>query len=140
MPPASNDLKALNNFTFLCDLRKAMLHSLIKGGGVHPEAVSFDEFDHTAVADGKSKVINSLGKVVGDIICTDDIGVIGLALIRLDELRSSSQLHSVLLSGEESDTSEIETDADLTGVQIYPFRPDWWPDLDPVTGKKVIED
>lgn len=125
------------NFSRLCGLRQELLKDLISKGGVHPEAVSFDEFDGNTIKEGRCKVINAEDKQVGEVISADDNGVVGLAIIRLEDLKSSSQLRAAIVPDEESIPVTGKSNI-VAGVNIFPFRPDWFPDIDPITGQDIF--
>jgi folate-binding protein YgfZ len=137
IPPLQ--VSSLPNFSRLCGLRQELLIHLISKGGKHPEAVSFDEFDGNAIKKGYCKVVNAEDKQVGEVISTDDNGVIGLAIIRLEDLKSSSQLRVAIVPDDElvavEGKSKVAADG---GVNIFPFRPDWFPDIDPITGQDIF--
>ena len=81
---------------------------------------------------------DSNSEAIGEIICIDSHGLVGLAMIRLSELNSvnNNQEHIKFKACLSDDTGKSLSGSDFS---IYPFKPDWWLDEDPVTGKKVIE-
>ena len=72
-------------------------------------------------------------KKIGDVICVDEAGIVGLALIRFEELLTPDSL-SVVLS-EEGGSGESPGGG---RVDVYTFMPSWWPELDPITDKPLL--
>jgi folate-binding protein YgfZ len=133
IPPLK--VKEMPNFSPLCELRRQLLKDLINKGGRHPEAISFDELSSESIKEGRCKVFNAENKHIGEVIGADYNGVIGLAIIRLEDLKCASQLRVIM----SSDNTNNISDAESSGVPIYPFRPDWWPDKDPLTGLDIFD-
>jgi hypothetical protein len=105
--------------------------------------VSFVEFADKILADNRCKVLNIKGKQVGDVISADANGVIGLAIIRLDDLIEPSQLRASVVPEVETLAPATSTEnfasEERSGIEIFPFRPDWWPEVDPLTGADIFQ-
>lgn len=105
---------------------------------------------------------------IGEVIAIDEGLGLGLALVRVQALRADkdqiddywneegSYPHELLIVPKDSDnqTSMVSGDGDgdtpkaddideeailSQGKNIMTFRPDWWPDLDPVTEKPTLQ-
>ena len=77
----------------------------------------------------KENIVNRTErKKVGDVLCVDDTGTLGLALVRIEELLSASILSILVETGEDQEE----------GITVYTFMPEWWPVHDPVTGKNIL--
>jgi vacuolar-type H+-ATPase subunit H len=81
---------------------------------------------------------------IGEIICIDKEALIGLAMIKLSALVHPSNIedieHESLQFKAIFDTMDsTHENSPHLNFKIYPFMPDWWPELDPITGNKVIE-
>lgn len=61
-------------------------------------------------------------------------GLVGLALIRIDELREASELTTALVEADSTDGKDDEE----SRTAVYTFLPKWWPETDPVNGKSVL--
>ena len=133
VPPATKN--GFSHFIPLDNLRRKLLLDLIAAGGVHPDAISFDEFASEKISQGKCKIVNASGAIVGDVICVDEMGIIGLAMLRLDDLISTAQMKACLQESTDGATSDAIPDK--FGVEIFPFQPEWWPSIDYATGSEA---
>ena len=77
------------------------------------------------------------------IVCCSESGL-GLSLVRLEALVQSRE---ILLKNNERGNADNESGKKVffieCGVQgdrmrLHPFRPRWWPELDPVTGMSLL--
>ena len=88
---------------------------------------------------------------VGEIVCMDSEAIVGLAVMRLSDLteyrahgedpctvtspRSSQPQHFVIRRENAENEDEKSERSDDHSQIIYPFKPQWWPNLDLVTGQ-----
>lgn len=91
---------------------------------------SENEISHLGVEIKLRKKDQVEGTNVGEIVAINKTTGVGLALLRLDIFAEPISEDIVL----RSDVNLHNQD----GVDIVPFRPFWWPDLDPVTNKPVF--
>jgi len=80
---------------------------------------------------GHKICISDSGEEIGHVLCSGEYSPLGLAVVKLRSLIP------------QSDTSEVpeivtRSDMDNSSHKIRLFRPSWWVDDDPVTGKPVI--
>ena len=68
--------------------------------------------------------------VAGEVLAVNSSGSVGVAKFRLAYLTDSDAKFFVRVELEGKETLEIP---------VFPFKPDWWPDVDSVTGKPLLE-
>lgn len=65
----------------------------------------------------------------GQVIAYHAGAGVGLAMMRLNSLKNYKGIYKVKPA--EGRSTEM--------VSVVPFRPDWWPDTDPLTGEPIIQ-
>eukprot|EP01041_Mallomonas_annulata_P012518 gene12518-26374_t len=83
--------------------------------------------------DGEGDGDGESSRRVGEIIHTNRESGLGLMLIRLEVIVPLANYDA-----EKDNNPLLAEGLNDSKIPIYPFKPNWWPELDPVTGKLVI--
>lgn len=90
----------------------------------------------SSLEEGDKDVISGTGNSRGKIVALSSDKTFGVALMRLENLegcRHEGTTQFTLLK-------KIAKSQSVGTCQIQIFRPDWWPHVDPVTGKSILND
>jgi hypothetical protein len=74
-------------------------------------------------------------EIVGEVVSPPETSPgVGLGLFRLDALYTPSKTLKMIypIDGSQSDVAKVDD-----SLQIFPFQPLWWPQIDTETGRAV---
>jgi hypothetical protein len=117
-------------FTYLCKDYEKTLKSIIDSKS---HDIEFSNSSNRINFEEKMKIVNENNKSIGEILCFDDLNVIGLSIINLEELVLSKKFYATI----KENSTTIENG--ITHTEVVPFRPSWWPDVDPFNGREFFQ-